>query len=51
MPGPIAVDLTGRQPEVVCRLCSFRQAVGSEEKGDDLAYQHIVAEHPEVEEP
>ncbi len=30
-----------------CRLCSFRQVVDSEEEGDDLAYQHIVDEHPE----
>ena len=51
MPGPIAVDVSGPQPEVVCRLCSFRQLVDSEEAGDNLAYEHIAAEHPEVEEP
>ncbi len=52
MPGPIAIDLTGRQPEVVWRLCSFRQVVDSEEEeGDDLAYEHVVAEHPELKEP
>ncbi len=52
-PGPIAVDLTGRQPEVVCRLCSSGRSwtFEEEEEGDDLADAHGVAEHPEVEEP
>ncbi len=51
MPGPIAVDLRGPRPEVVCNRCDFRQIVDSEDEADELCYQHIVSNHPEITEP
>ena len=53
MPGLVALQRQDDGWVVVCRLpgCGFVSSVLSEEAADDVAYDHVVAAHPEVEEP
>jgi hypothetical protein len=52
MPGPIVLSQQCDDWHAECRLCDFRSgALPSFDAAADLAYDHVVAEHPEVEEP
>jgi hypothetical protein len=51
MPGPIVLSQHCDDWHAECRLCDFRStAQSSFDSAADLAYDHIVTEHPEVEE-
>lgn len=48
MPGPIAIA----GDRVECRLCDFTAPdMPDDDTADEVAHQHIVSAHPEVEEP
>jgi hypothetical protein len=52
VPGPIVLEQHGEDWHAQCRLCAFRSdALRSCDVAADVAYDHVVAEHPEVEEP
>ncbi len=51
MPGPIGIDLRGPEPVVRCNRCEFRQVVADYHEGQDVAHDHIVANHPEITQP
>ena len=52
MPGPIALRHVADGWVVECRLCAYvSDLVTPDDVAEDLAYDHVVAAHPEVEEP
>ena len=52
MPGPIALAQHGDDWQAECRLCDFLSAeLPTFDAAAEAAYDHVVAEHPEVEEP
>lgn len=52
MPGPIALLSRADGWVVQCRLCSFASGlITDEQEAEDVAHGHVVAAHPEVEEP
>ena len=51
MPGPIALRHVPDGWVVECRFCDFRSGVLPDDDAEDLAHDHVVERHPEVEEP
>lgn len=51
MPGPLALRHRAGGWVVECRLCDLTSERLPEQDAEDLAHDHVVAAHPEVEEP